>query len=198
VRTPSIKSTRQMRTQVDTTQRRNKSKHSTPKTKTGKDPKGFQVFCAWEVGGGESPCHHLLPLLFANNNKEERLWMASITRRETSFLTFHYSLKSSGLWNHPLWTYLLNFANFSAGKWSCKLHMALFFPLSTTDHTHTEASQQYICCFKRVFPLPLSTTTTITTHDLQLQPGGTKSVCFTRNEHGRHTESITMSHSLCP
>jgi hypothetical protein len=71
--TPSIKSTRQMRTQVDTTQRRNKSKQSTPKTKTGKDPNGFQVFCAWEVGGGESPCHHLLPLLFANNNKEERL-----------------------------------------------------------------------------------------------------------------------------
>jgi hypothetical protein len=38
-----------------------------------------------------------------------------------------------------LWTYLLSFANFSAGKWSCKLHMGLFFlslPLITHTHTH--------------------------------------------------------------
>jgi len=54
--TPSIKSTRQNKTQVDTTERRNKNKQSTLKLKkTGKDPKkGLPSLLrvgSWSVAG---------------------------------------------------------------------------------------------------------------------------------------------------
>jgi hypothetical protein len=53
--TPSIKSTRQNRTQVDTTERRNKNKQSIFKKKTGKDPKkGLPSLLrvgSWSVAG---------------------------------------------------------------------------------------------------------------------------------------------------
>jgi len=53
--TPSIKSTRQNRTQVDTTQRRNKKQTINTKKKTGKDPKkGLPSLLrvgSWSVAG---------------------------------------------------------------------------------------------------------------------------------------------------
>jgi hypothetical protein len=68
---PSIKSTRQKRTQVDTTQRRNKSKHSTKILKTGKDPKkGLPSLCGWEVHGWQGkPLPSLIALVICQQQQ---------------------------------------------------------------------------------------------------------------------------------